>query len=91
MNHWREMLAKIPETQYPGLSLFTSTGLEISVGDIIRIEESYLIIRGRISGMDLVRFLFLPFDKLELLATQVTVREKMVREWWGEDVTQMRD
>lgn len=81
---WLSLIERIPPAQHDNLMLITATGLEIAVQSIIRTEEDYLVMRGRMSGSDNGRIIFLPFDRITYLGFQKNIKEAELRAMFGE-------
>src|SRR5262249_53533130 len=47
---WISLLNRIPQELQDFLVLVTSIGTEISIQSILRIEEEYIVLRGRLAG-----------------------------------------
>src|SRR5262245_25625478 len=83
---WFALLQRIPPAQHDNLLILTSTGTEIAIQGILRMEEEYLVVRGRLSGTtDAGRVLFLPYNEITFLAFQKPIKEKDVYAIYGED------
>jgi hypothetical protein len=65
---WLEILRKIPPEDHDALLLATYDGLEVSIQNILRMDEKYMVIRGRIGGTDETGLVFcLPYERLSYL------------------------
>jgi hypothetical protein len=83
---WIGLLQRIPPAQYDNLLVLTVTGLEIALQNILRVEQEFLVARGRMAGTDLGRILFLPFNQITYLGFQKAVKEVEVRAMFEEVV-----
>jgi len=81
---WVALLRRIPSDQYDTLLIVTSNGTEIAIQAILRIDEEFLVIRGRMSGTDIVRTLFVPYESMSYLGFMKAVKEAQVRAMFGE-------
>jgi hypothetical protein len=81
---WAALLQRIPPEQQYNLMLVTNNGIEISIQCIIRAEEDYLVLRGRMAGSDLGRTLFMPYDRMTYIGFQKAIKEIEVRAMFGE-------
>jgi hypothetical protein len=81
---WIALLQMLPPNQCDNLLLLTNSGLEIAILNLLRTEEEYLVIRGRMSGSDAGRVLFIPYDRITYLGFQRTVKEAEIRAMYGE-------
>lgn len=83
---WIALLQRIPPDQHDNLMLITCNGIEIAIQNILRTEEEYVVLRGRMAGTDKGRFLFLPYNQITYLGFQRVVKEVEVRALFGETV-----
>jgi hypothetical protein len=66
---WLSVLGKIPVQKHDCLAIVTTTGAEIVLREIVRVENDLLIVRGRMAGStDGGRVIVLPFDQVAYLA-----------------------
>lgn len=73
---WIQLLQRIPRAQQDNLMLLTTVGIEIAVQQIVRAEEEYVVIRGRLSGSsDSGRAFFIPYDQINYVGFQRPVSE----------------
>ena len=47
---WRDLIGLVPQKQHNKLVIMTYVGVEILVQDLVRVQEDYLVIRGRLAG-----------------------------------------
>jgi hypothetical protein len=81
---WMELIAKIPAVQLDGLGLITSSGVEINIQTIFRMEEDYILLRGRLMGTtDAGRIFFVPYDQINCLVYQRLLKDHEVEAWFG--------
>jgi hypothetical protein len=82
---WIALLRRIPPLQHDNLVVTTTIGGEISVQNIVRMEDEYLIIRGRTAGTsDNGRVFFIPYDQISRLAFQKEVKEPEIHALYAE-------
>ena len=82
---WKEILEKVPPEYHNTLLVVTSVGLEVSLQTILRKEEDYLVVRGRLAGTtDTGRVFFIPYDQINLVCVQKPMRLNEVRAMYGE-------
>ncbi len=63
---WKSFLARVPPEYRGSLMAMTAAGMEINIQAILREEEDFLVVRGRLAGTtDTIRVLFLPFEGLD--------------------------
>lgn len=66
---WIEMFGRIPADLQDALALGLTTGAEIVVQKIVRVDTDFMIVRGRVSGtLDVGRTLFIPYSELVYVA-----------------------
>jgi hypothetical protein len=64
-SQWIELINRIPREDHDTLLVGTSNGVEIAVQNILRIENEYLLIRGRLSGTtEMGQIFILPYDRM---------------------------
>jgi hypothetical protein len=81
---WIALLRRIPASQHDNLMVVTATGTELMVQKIVRLEEEFLIIRGRHSGStDQGRVMMIPYTQLNYLAFQKALLEKEIQAIFG--------
>lgn len=84
-NSWISLLRHVPEEYHAKLLLVCSSGHEIMLTSIFRMEEDYMIIRGRLAGStDAGTFVFLPFDQLVYIGFREEIKEAEMEKIWGE-------
>jgi hypothetical protein len=67
------------------LAIVTTVGIEISIQDLLRVEEDHLVIRGRLAGTTQSgRVFFVPYDQINFLGFQTEVRVAQIRALYGE-------
>jgi hypothetical protein len=82
--HWIDLLRLIPEDQHNKLVVTTLTGVDLNVEMIMRMDETFLVFRGRISGItDEGRVFFVPYRQIDYLQMNRNVRENEIRELFG--------
>jgi hypothetical protein len=63
--HWGDLFRRVPLEAQNALLLGLSNGSEIAVQDLLRIDENFLLLRGRIGGTtDTGRLFCLPYQQL---------------------------
>ena len=76
---WKALLTLIPEEHQNHLVVMTTAGTEINIQTVLRLEEKYLVLRGRLAGTtDMGRIFFLPLDRLDYLAFQRALTEEEI-------------
>ncbi len=81
---WIDLLQRIPPEQHDNLMLVTCNGIEIAIQSIVRTDEDYMVLRGRMAGTDHGRVLFMPFNQITYIGFQRVVKEAFVRKLFGE-------
>jgi len=68
---WLQLLPKLPQSWKETLVVKTVNGTELSVQAIIRVDESFLVVRGRVAGTtEQGQVYFVPIEKLETICIQ---------------------
>ncbi len=81
---WVSLLRQIPERKHDQLMLMTIAG-EIALQQVLRLEEEYLVLRGRLAGTsETNRLFFVPFDQITYLGSQKPVRDEDLEVILGE-------
>jgi hypothetical protein len=85
-SEWIALLEIIPPHQKENLLVTLGNGKELAIQGILRIDESYLVIRGRVMGSSDVGggFFFVPYDQIVNLGFQRPVSEAEVLSILGE-------
>src|SRR4051812_19076669 len=66
---WVSLFRQIPTNLHDCVVLLTTTGAEIMVQTLLRLDTDFAIIRGRMSGtQDGGRIMILPYDQIHTLA-----------------------
>src|SRR5262245_30083928 len=82
---WIALLRRIPQELHDSLVLVTSIGTEVSIQGILRVEEEYLVIRGRLAGTtDAGRVFFIPFNDINHLFFQREMKESEIQSLYGQ-------
>jgi hypothetical protein len=82
---WIDLVRRVPLDQHNSLLLVTTIGQEFNLQAIVRTEEEYLIIRGRMAGTtDSGRVFFIPYDQINYMGFQNEVKEAQIRALYGE-------
>jgi hypothetical protein len=81
---WMELLARIPEHQRNLLVVMTTAHVEITVQELLRLDEEYVAIRGRLAGSsDTGRLFFVPYDQIAYLGILKAVSDQEIAEILG--------
>lgn len=81
---WMQLIRRIPENQHNILVLVTTTGLEIMVQAILRLEMEFVVLRGRMAGStEAGRIYFMPYDQISNLAINQLLKEPEVHAIFG--------
>lgn len=72
---WIDLLRLVTARQRHNMMVMTSGPAEIAIHEILRLEEEYLVIRGRLGGTNNEgRIFFVPYDQLIYVGLQKPVR-----------------
>jgi hypothetical protein len=81
---WKDVIAHIPPEARDGLGLVTASSVEINIQTVMRLEDEYMVIRGRLTGsLDAGRTFFVPYDQINCLIFQRFLKEQEVQAWFG--------
>jgi hypothetical protein len=81
---WVELIKRIPAAHHDNLVAVTSTGAEIIVQRIMRLEEAFVILRGRPSGStEEGRIMLLPWDQVNHIAFHKSLPETEIQKIFG--------
>jgi hypothetical protein len=80
---WCTLLSCIPVDKHDCLCLLTTGGLHINLQSIIRKEQDFLVVRGRIGGSTDAGYTFLlPYTQLECVYIQRPTSEAEIMTWF---------
>jgi hypothetical protein len=81
---WMSLIEQIPQEQHDALGLVTSSGTMINIQTVMRLEEQYIVVRGRLTGStDAGRTFFVPYDQIDCVYFQRFLKEDEVQAWFG--------
>jgi hypothetical protein len=81
---WISLLRQLPQRYHEKLVLVSAAGQEIMMSSIFRIEDEYLILRGRMAGStDAGTFVFIPFDQISYIGFREEIKEAEMAEVFG--------
>lgn len=84
-SQWVTLLARIPAALHNTLVLITTVGTEVAVQDIFRLEDEYVVLRGRMSGTtDAGRVFFIPYDQVHYIGFQKPLKQEDVLALYGD-------
>src|SRR5262245_38200382 len=85
---WVSLFRQIPINLHDSVVLLTTTGAEVMVQTLLRLDIDYAIIRGRMSGtMDGGRIMIVPYDQIHTLAFGKRLLETDVHAIFGANGT----
>ena len=78
---WIALLQRIPSNLHDCLALLTTTGVEVVVQRLLRMEEHFLVLRGRVAGsLDAGRVMIVPYDQISNVAFNKRMSEEEVQQ-----------
>lgn len=81
---WVKLLRHIPASEHSNLMLVTTSGREIAVQTLLRIDPQSLALRGRLAGStDAGRVFFVPYAHIEYVGFQQPLKEAEFHELFG--------
>jgi hypothetical protein len=82
---WQALFRRIPREQHNNLMLTTTVGIELAVQSIVRLEDEYMVVRGRLSGStDAGRTFFIPYAQINFLGFHKAITEATIFSYYGE-------
>jgi hypothetical protein len=86
---WMALWRRLPPDQHDQLMVVTAIGTEIAIQSILRIEEDFVVIRGRLAGSsDTGRVFFVPYNQINYAGFQRAVKEEEFDALFGENPPQ---
>ena len=81
---WIAMFRRIPTSLHEVLALGLTTGAEIVVQKIVKLEPDFMIIRGRLAGtQDAGRIVMIPYSQLTFVALLRDLKEVEIESIFG--------
>jgi hypothetical protein len=81
---WIALFRHIPPEKQSQFTLITANGTEMTVQNFIRIEEEFVLLKGRLSGsQDSGRVFFIPYTMIDTFSYTNPVRDTEVEELFG--------
>lgn len=82
---WIDLVQIIPQDLHDGLCVVMQSGLELNLQSILRLEERFMVCKGRMTGSTEggITF-FLPYDQITCLAYPKPLKEDVLHSWFGE-------
>jgi hypothetical protein len=81
---WVALLRHIPAEQHNQFMLVTSAGIEIAVQSLLRIEQEFVALKGRLSGsQDAGRVFFVPYQNINYFGTTNPVKDTDFNDTFG--------
>ena len=82
---WIALFERIPAKYQDSLALATTTGSEIMVQCLLRLEEDFVILRGRMAGTtDAARVVVVPYTQITTIAFTKRMMEPEVQAIFGD-------
>lgn len=82
---WLQLLPNLPQSWKDSLVVKTINGTELSVQSIVRIDESFIVIRGRVAGTtEQGQVYFVPIDRIETICIQRPPKEEEMQKTLNE-------
>ena len=82
---WKAILLRLPPEQIDNLMLMTAQGTEINAQTVLRMEEEYLVLRGRLAGSnDGDRVFIVPYEHLDHIGFQRPLTATQLQALFGE-------
>lgn len=82
---WSQLLHRVPEDAQNALMLALHNGTNIAVQDFLRVDEHFILLRGRVAGTsDTGQMFCLPYDRLLYACITRPLPEQVVVRIFGE-------
>lgn len=82
---WIAMFRRIPGSLHESLALGLTTGSEIVVQKIMKLEPDFMIVRGRLAGtQDTGRIVLIPYGELAFVALTKPLKDPEVEAIFGQ-------
>ncbi|CAN5565790.1 hypothetical protein BH11PLA2_BH11PLA2_05090 [soil metagenome] len=82
---------RVPQVDHAKVQIIMRFGSSFSVDALIRLEDHYMVARGRESGnQDDGRILFVPYDEIVGMRLERSVKISEVEEWFNDRPKQAR-
>ena len=82
---WLQLLPNLPQSWKDSLVVKTINGTELSVQSIVRIDESFIVISGRVAGTtEQGKVYFVPIDRIETICIQRPPKEEEMQKTLNE-------
>jgi hypothetical protein len=82
---WLDVLKRIPAEEQDNLFFSIDSGTEISLQRILRFEEEFMLVRGRIGGTtDMGRVFVVPYSRIAFAMFNAEVLDEKLAEMFGE-------
>lgn len=83
-NAWLQVMHRVPRDKYDSLSVLMSTGTELVLQQVYRVENDFMIARARTVGtMDMGRVIVIPYAQIDFMAFNKPILEEEVLEIFG--------
>jgi hypothetical protein len=80
---WAALLRHIPSQIHHHLMLVTTSGTEIAIQTILRVDHEFLAFKGRLAGsQDAGRLFFVTYNQIDYLGFQQAVKDSEFHEWF---------
>ncbi len=81
---WVKLLRHIPASEQSNLMLVTTSGTEIAIQSLLRIDPECLALRGRLAGStDAGRVFFVPYSQIDYFGFQQPLKEADFQQLFG--------
>jgi hypothetical protein len=76
---WKALLRRIPTEHHENLMVMTKAGSEFNLQNVVRVEEGFMLVRGRIAGSnDAGRIFLLSFAQIDHMGFQRPVGDDIL-------------
>lgn len=83
-SEWTALIARVPRDFHDGLVIQTADGTPINIQYVLRSEEHFAVIRGRLGGTtDTGYTFFVPYDQIVFLYHTKGAKDSEIQAWFG--------
>src|SRR5436305_614227 len=81
---WMALLKHIPAEQHDQFMLVTVSGTEIAIQGLLRIEQEFVALKGRLSGsQEAGRVFFIPYAQIDYFGTGKPIKDTEFNDLFG--------
>jgi hypothetical protein len=83
-NVWYSLLQQVPAEYHHKMMVVTTGGTEIAIQSVLRIDQEFMAIKGRLSGsQDSGRVFFMPYQSIDYFGFQLEMKDEEYASLFG--------